>query len=74
MVKNILSWGITAGMAVIGRNLVKATTPTTYSCSAKIALESIGFVSGLVGGYFVKDIIVDTAENILKSSKDKKDN
>lgn len=69
MLKNILSWGLTAGTAVIGRNLVKATTPTSYSCSAKIALETIGFVTGLVGGYLVKDKIVDTAENILKEEK-----
>ena len=69
MVKNILSWGITAGMAVIGRNLVKATTPQTYSCSAKIAVEAIGFIVGGVGGYYAKDIIVNTAEDILKGSK-----
>jgi len=73
IIKNVLSWGITAGLGVIGKNLVKATTPTSYSCSAKIALEAIGFVSGVVGGYYVKDIIVDTAEGILKKGDKKED-
>lgn len=73
IIKNVLSWGVTAGLAVIGKNLVKATTPTTYSCSAKIALEAIGFVSGAVAGYYVKDIIVNTAEDILKKDDKKED-
>lgn len=72
MVKSVISWGFVAGLSIIGRNLVKATTPTVYSCSAKIALEAIGFVSGAVVGYHVKDTIVNTAESIINNTKEDK--
>lgn len=71
ILKNVLSYGITIGLGVIGRNFVKATTPTAYSCSAKITLEVIGFVTGIAAGYKTSSIIVNTAEDILKKEDNK---
>ena len=65
MLKNILSYGVTIGLGVATRNLVKATTPQSYSCSAKIFLEAVGFVTGVAIGYKAKDIIVNTTETLL---------
>lgn len=73
MLKTILSYGVTIGLGVVARNLVKATTPTSYSCSAKITLEVIGFVTGIAVGYKAKDIIIDTTENLLKKEDEKEE-